>query len=65
MSVDFCDAAYRHFNDAKRLFDNDRMANADHLTGIAAECALKAVMVGLGMNLGAGMSPNNVSTGFT
>jgi hypothetical protein len=33
------------------LFSDDRWANADHLFGLSAECALKAVMRALGMTL--------------
>jgi len=51
MPVDFYDACKRHWNDAEHLFDQKRLANADHLFGLAAECALKAVMVALGMTL--------------
>jgi hypothetical protein len=47
MTVDFKNAAMRHAKDADLLFDKKRYANADHFYGLAAECALKAVMVGL------------------
>jgi hypothetical protein len=52
MDTDFLDAAHRHLMDA-RLLDrkHGRYANADHLYGIAAECMLKAIMVGLGATL--------------
>lgn len=46
-TIDFKNAAMRHYKDADFLFDKKRYANADHLYGLAAECALKAVMVGL------------------
>ncbi len=46
---DFKDAAERHWSDAGTLFQQNRLANADHLFGMAAECALKAVMQALGM----------------
>lgn len=49
MKTDFGDAATRHWEDAELLCNNKRWANADHLYGVAAECALKAVMVMLGM----------------
>jgi hypothetical protein len=52
VSTDFKDAARRHWDDAELLDNNRRWPNADHLYGFAAECALKAVMVGLGMQLG-------------
>ena len=51
MPVDFRDASERHWDDAGHLFTHTRLANADHLFGLAAECALKAVMLALGMNL--------------
>ncbi len=57
MDVDFRDAAERHWLDAALLFEKDRMANADHLLGMAAECALKAIMLGLGMMLTADGRP--------
>jgi hypothetical protein len=47
MKTDFKNAYARHQKDANHLFDNKRYANADHLYGLAAECALKAVMIGL------------------
>lgn len=51
MSTNFRDASVRHFEDAEILLNHPkpREANADHLFGLSAECALKAVMVGLGM----------------
>jgi hypothetical protein len=51
MPTDFRDAAERHWDDAACLFSDNRPANADHLFGLSAECALKAVMVGLRMAL--------------
>ena len=48
MSTDFRDAAKRHMADAECLKENS-WANADHLFGVAAECALKRVMVSLDM----------------
>lgn len=47
MKPDFKNAYERHQKDANSLFDNKRYANADHLYGLAAECALKAIMMGL------------------
>lgn len=38
------DAHRRHLNDADRLFQAQRWANADHLYGVAAECGLKALI---------------------
>jgi hypothetical protein len=53
MSVNYRASAQRHYKDAEFLHESKRMPNADQLYGLAAECALKAVMVGLG----AGTSP--------
>lgn len=52
MSSNFKDSSERHLLDAEHLLQDpqdQRLANADHLFGISAECSLKAVMVGLGM----------------
>lgn len=51
MPTDYRDAAERHWEDADYLSAGNRHANADHLFGFSAECALKAVMQGLGMSL--------------
>ena len=48
MSTDFRDASERHFEDGLLLEAQGRLANADHLFGVSAECSLKAVMIGLG-----------------
>jgi hypothetical protein len=42
---DFGPAAQRHLNDADLLHQHGRFANACHLAGLAAECALKAVAI--------------------
>lgn len=49
--LDYADAARRHWDDGCFLLADNRLANADHLFGLAAECALKAVMLPLGMEL--------------
>lgn len=49
MTTDFLDAFVRHRDDALFLGNDERRANADHLSGLAAECGLKAVMKALGM----------------
>lgn len=49
--LDYADAARRHWDDGLFLIADSRLANADHLFGLAAECALKAVMRPLGMKL--------------
>lgn len=48
MRIDFRDAAKRHWEDAELLKEQKRIHNADHHYGVAAECALKEVMVILG-----------------
>jgi hypothetical protein len=48
---DFLDANERHWDDAERLFQAQRWANADHLYGMAAECGLKRLMQAFGMNI--------------
>lgn len=50
MQADFLDAHERHWDDAERLLDAQRWANADHLFGMAAECGLKRLMLAFGMN---------------
>ena len=47
---DYADAAKRHFQDAKILHQQvpSRLANASHLYGFAAECAIKCIMRGNG-----------------
>jgi hypothetical protein len=57
MPVNFRDAAERHYSDAHYLHNDDRLSNADHLFGFASECALKAVMLGLGMLTPAAAAP--------
>jgi hypothetical protein len=44
MSVNFSEAAKRHFADGAMLMNADRMMNASQLFGLAAECALKAAL---------------------
>lgn len=51
MSTDFVDAAFRHFADGDTLRAGGRYPNADQLYGFSAECALKGVMKGLGMQV--------------
>ena len=45
--LDYADATRRHWDDGLFLLEDRRLANADHLFGLAAECALKAVMLPL------------------
>lgn len=45
---DFADSARRHFDDAELLLEGARLAGADHLFGLSAECAIKASLVALG-----------------
>ncbi len=49
MNTDFLDAHSRNLEDAEKLLENARLANADHLYGMAAECGLKCLMVSFGM----------------
>jgi hypothetical protein len=49
MQADFQDAHERHWQDAELLFDAQRLANADHLYGMAAESGLKRLMLAFGM----------------
>lgn len=51
--ADFLDAHRRHWCDAELLFNDSRWANADQMYGFSAECGLKAVMKGLGMQVDA------------
>jgi len=44
---DYLDAHNRHWEDAELLFQNGRLANADHLYGLSAECGLKALWLGI------------------
>ncbi|MCP2164557.1 HEPN domain-containing protein [Goodfellowiella coeruleoviolacea] len=55
----FALAARRHHADAVFLHDAGRLANADHLAGFAAECALKAILVEY---LGGEVNPNGPPT---
>ncbi len=48
MASDFRDASSRHLLDGQLLEAQGRLANADHLFGVSAECSLKAIMIGLG-----------------
>lgn len=57
MNTDFKDASERHFDDGELLLSEHRLANADHLFGLSAECSLKAVMVALGMATGGTGTP--------
>jgi hypothetical protein len=41
----FAAAGQRHLKDAQTLHQQQRWANADHLSGIAAECGLKAILL--------------------
>lgn len=42
--ADFLDAMDRHWRDAELLRRKERLANADHLYGLSAECGLKALL---------------------
>lgn len=49
MNIDFHDAFFRHDADADLLLEKERWANADHHYGLAAECALKALLLQQGI----------------
>lgn len=49
MSTNFYNAFSRHDADADLLLENGRWANADHHYGLAAECALKAILLQQGI----------------
>lgn len=49
MTENYQEAAYRMFEDAETLTKNGRLGTPDHLYGLAAECALKAVLVAVGV----------------
>lgn len=59
LSADFLDAHFRHWEDAELLRDNGRLANADQLYGLSAECGLKAIMQRLGMRTTPEGKPEN------
>jgi hypothetical protein len=40
-------AARRHVRDANHLLTDGRLCSADHLSGFAAECSIKAILTGL------------------
>lgn len=44
MPADMYDAHLRHFEDANFLYGDNRLANADQLYGLSAECGLKAIL---------------------
>lgn len=49
LSVNYFDAARRHFQDAGVLLGANRQANAGQLLGVAAECGIKAILVASGV----------------
>lgn len=50
MKTDFHNAFSRHATDADLLLNKERWANADHHYGLAAECALKALLLQQGIS---------------
>ncbi|MGH3622829.1 MAG: hypothetical protein ACRDQ5_13690, partial [Sciscionella sp.] len=59
-SPDFAAAARRHFSDAEHLCAQQRLPNADHLAGLAAECGLKAILIDhCGGSIDAGGKPRH------
>lgn len=61
MNADFLDAHHRHWEDAELLAASSRLANADQLYGVSAECGLKRLMVHLGMPIDSDGSPTRTS----
>jgi hypothetical protein len=61
MKVDFVDAHSRHHENAEHLFAGNRLPNADHLFGLAAECGMKALMAHFGMPMTTIGDPQNPS----
>lgn len=49
MATNYAQAARRHYDDSRTLAAQRRSGNTSHLAGLAAECALKAVLQGLGV----------------
>lgn len=49
-TVDFSGAGRRHYQDAELLKSNNRIPNAGHLFGFAAECGIKALLVSHGLS---------------
>jgi len=58
MNTDFLDAHDRHWHDAELLLNGNRLANADHLYGMSAECGLKRLMMCFGMTVNTDGSPS-------
>ena len=49
MAENFKESAYRMYADAETLAVGGQLGTPDHLYGLAAECALKAVLVEIGV----------------
>jgi len=58
--VDYDDSANRHWEDADYLFADNRLANADQLFGLSAECALKTIMERCVMTLRLDGAPQDI-----
>lgn len=56
---DFAAAGLRHLQDAQLLHQQQRWPNTDHLSGIAAECGLKAILLQF---LGGGLNTRGFPT---
>lgn len=50
-------ATTRCWTDGEALYETARLGTADHLYGLAAECALKAILEGLGIITAAATPP--------
>lgn len=55
--IDFSASTQRHYQDARLLEDNSRLANAGQLYGFCAECGIKALLISLGYPTVADGSP--------
>ena len=49
MATRFVEPAFRTYADAEALLQSGRLGTPDHLYGLACECALKAILTGLGI----------------
>jgi len=59
MPTPFLQAAVRTYDDAEGLHEAGRLGTADHLYGLACECALKAILCGYQVIPGTQLPPNS------
>lgn len=60
MPQDYAQAAERAHLDAETLYASQRLQTASHLHGLAAECALKAILAGLSIIPKTTVPPRNL-----